>query len=236
LDDEDGNLQFTIGNANEIFNPLVPGTYGVTVEIRNLDGEIVDEREALVAISEEVNVTASVPSSLTFVINPVSSGTVNNAVITTSTVTGDQANFGIYSSADNRITAHDLIVSTNATNGYVVTTEYAGEFTSTGNVINNFTGTNAIPTSWVTPPGAGVESYFGYTTDDSTLYNSAYDRFTGSGGNKWAAFTTIPSEVAYALGPVSSEITRVGYRLELTNLHPSGVYETQVMYIATATF
>jgi len=236
LDNQDGNLQFIIGNANQIFNPLVPGTYNVTVEVYDSNGELVEEKEALIAIAEEVNVTASVPSSLTFSVEPVANGTVNNSVITTSSTTGDNANFGVFTAADDRIIAHDLIVSTNATNGYLVTTQSIGDFVSNDNIITDFTGTNDSPVSWISPPGSGIESYFGYTTDDSSLHNSSTDRFTSSGGNKWASFNNIPSEVAYSADPVSNEITRIGYRLAITNLQPAGTYETEVMYIATPTF
>ncbi|RLC96326.1 MAG: hypothetical protein DRI46_13935, partial [Chloroflexi bacterium] len=58
---------------------------------------------APLTVDKNSNVTATVPSSFTFTINPVGSGSVNGATITTSTTTGTATSFGIFSSSDDRV-------------------------------------------------------------------------------------------------------------------------------------
>jgi hypothetical protein len=181
-------------------------------------------------------VTASVPSSLTFDINPVASGSVNGATIDTPTAS-ILVDFGTFTSEDNRIAAQDLVVTTNATNGFVVTLQATDNFDSATDTIPFFVGTNNIPTLWNSPPGSGTEGYFGYTTNDATLSTNPA-RFIS---NKWAGFATSPAEVFFHNEPtdgtgVGMGITRVGYQLELTSMQSSGVYEVNVIYIATATY
>ncbi len=235
-----GIITFIITGVTPPSPPPTTGTYTFIVQWYDNNypgGSPLYVQNSKVYFYSDTTVTATVPTSFTFFINPVASGTVNSANITTSTTTGAAASFGSYTSAENRIASHDLLVSTNSTNGYVVTTQYSGAFQSSGSdILDNFTGSNTTPTTWATPPGSGTEAYFGYTTNDSSLLSSATDRFTSSGGNKWAAFTTTPNEVAYSAIPITNETTRVGYRLEITNLQPAGIYSTNVMYIATPTF
>ncbi len=239
ISSEDGEITFIIGGLNQPGNPPTEGPYSYILEWyeeNNAGGSPLYIQDGKVHINTGTTVSASVPTAFSFIIDPVGTGTVNGANITTSTTTGNTANFGTFTSADDRIAAHDLIVSTNSTSGYIITTQYSGLFSSATDNMNNFTGSNTAPTTWTTPPGSGVESYFAYTTNDSSLLNSSTDRFTSSGGNKWASFATTPSEVSYSNTAVIDETTRVGYRLEITNLQPAGIYSTNVMYIATPTF
>ncbi|MFZ5391911.1 MAG: LamG-like jellyroll fold domain-containing protein [Patescibacteria group bacterium] len=234
LDGDNSDLQFIIGNANKIINPFTAGTYHVTLEVRDEAGEVIETLEAMIAISEEVNVTASIPSILTFSINPVDSGeAVNNNITNQPTLTSDSVNFGVFQAADDRIAAHDLNVSTNAANGYIVTTQYTGAMTGNAGMMADFIGTNLNPQTWSNPTGLGVESYFGYTTTDFSLSQVPTDRFAS---NNWAAFSVIPAEVASNNQSVNEEITRIGYRLQITDKQPAGVYNTSVTYICTSIY
>lgn len=234
LDGENSDLQFIIGNANKIINPFTAGTYHVTLEVRDQAGGVIETLEAMIAISEEVNVTASIPSILTFSINPVDSGeAVNNNITNRPTLTSDSVNFGVFQAADDRIAAHDLNVSTNAANGYIVTTQYTGAMTGNAGMMADFTGTNSNPQTWSNPTGLGVESYFGYTTTDFSLSQAPTDRFAN---NNWAAFSVIPAEIASNNQSVNEEITRIGYRLQITDKQSAGVYNTSVTYICTSIY
>ncbi len=234
LSGDNSDLQFIIGNANEILNPLTAGTYNVTVEVRNQDGETIDTLEAMIAISEEINVTAAVPSSLTFTINPVASGEmINNNTTNQATLSAESVDFGIFRAAEDHIAAHDLVVSTNASGGYAVTVQYSGQMTGNTGTMTDFIGTNSDPQEWSYPSGPGVESYFGYTTNDFSLSQSIVDRFAE---NKWAAFTNTPMEVAADNQSVDGQITRIGYRLQITDKQPAGVYNTSIMYVCTSTY
>jgi len=236
LDSSDGELSFTIGGLNQAINPTSTGSYSVVYNWYsdpNGTGDPVEDGDGLVYLNHLVVVTATVPSYLTFDILPVSDGTVNGASITQSTLSSSAVDFGTYYGADDRIAAHDLSVSTNATDGYIVTVEYDQTMSSSVDQIYPFTATNDNPLSWSSPSGAGIEGYFGYTTSDQSLYTPPYDRFAN---NKWAAFSALPQEVAYASSPVSNDTTRIGYRLDITNLQAAGQYNTTITYIAVPTF
>lgn len=174
-------------------------------------------------------VTASVDPTLTFTIAGVASAqTVNGATanITTTTTT---IPFGTLSTGTNRIGAQDLTVSTNAGGGYTVTTRYTGTLANgSGGTVVDWTGSNASPTTF----SAAGTSAFGYTTNDAALGTGTANRFTSSGGNKWAAFTTSPLEVAYNSGSVS-ETTRVGYQAGISTLTPAGSYTTTIIFTVT---
>ena len=236
LDNSDGQLSFTIGALNEPTNPSSTGSFSVSYNLYDNQsgfGEPVEIGDGMVFLNHVVIVTATVPSYLTFDILPVATGTVNGATITSATTSPGAVDFGLYSDADDRIQAHDLQVSTNATDGYIITIEYDQTMTSATGTISNFPHSNSSPDVWTAPPGSGTEGYFGYTTSDNSLFTSPVDRFDS---NKWAAFDTLPQEVAYDSGPVAGQITRIGYRLDLTKFQSPGTYSTTITYIATPTF
>ena len=108
------------------------------------------------------------------------------------------------------------------------------------NNIDEFTGTNASPTTWSSPAGSAASvntGFFGYTTNDASLGTGTATRFTSSGGNKWSGTTTSPLEVAYsATGVSSAEVTRVGWQAEVNGLQPAGSYTGTVVLVATPTY
>jgi hypothetical protein len=173
-------------------------------------------------------VSATVDPSLTFTVNAVASGTVNEATVNITT-TATTIPFGSVTSASNKIGAQDLTVGTNAAGGYTITTKYTGILTNAAsNTIDDFTGTNSAPATFFV---SGTEA-FGYTTQDASLGTGTATRFTSSGGNKWAKFTTSPLEVVYSAA-AASETTRVGFQVGVAATTEAGTYTTTVVYTAT---
>lgn len=237
LSNEDGQITLIINNL-QTRNPGSIGTYFVTYNIFNNPsgiGASVEEGDGAISINNEVVVTATVPSYLGFDILPVSTGEiVNGSTINVATNSSDNIDFGTLFGSENKIAAHDLRVSTNATGGYGITIEFDNSMAGAGgNFITDFIGTNQNPLSWLTPPGSGVYSYFGYTTSEDNLSVSPYDRFTG---NKWSGPERFPHEIAHFNDPSLDRITRIGYQLEITELQPADVYSTNVSYICTPTY
>jgi len=191
-----------------------------------------DTGVAAFAIISGISVTATVAETLTFSIAAVGSGsgeTVNGATTNVTTTTTGVA-FGELSTGSNKIGAHDLTVSTNATGGYTTTVAYTQKLRiDVSNDIDDHSGTNAAPTTF---SGAGTEA-FGYTTEDSSLGTGTADRFTSAGGNKWAGFSTTPYEVAYSSAPVSSQTIRTGYQVGISGTTTAGDYSTTVIYVCT---
>ncbi|MBU0648056.1 hypothetical protein KJ855_02650 [Patescibacteria group bacterium] len=184
-------------------------------------------------LDETLVVTATVPSTLTFTVAGVSAGVVcanagGNASVTS---TGSTMPFGTYGGAQTKIVCQTLTVSTNATDGYVITVEQNQDLTSGGSdTMKTFSGTYAIPTIWASPPGSGTESYFGFTTDDTDYSDFQVSKYGSFGGNN------TPYNIAMETEPVADEVNVVSYQLEVTVLQETGVYTNNIMYIATAVF
>jgi hypothetical protein len=176
-------------------------------------------------------VTATVDPTLVFTIAAVNSGTSVNGSNTTVTTTDGTIPFGTLGIGTAAVAAHAASVQTNADGGYTVTVRYTGQLASPGHNFTDHTGTNAAPTTF-----AAAEA-FGYTTTDSTLSGTA-DRFTSSGGNKYAGFSaSTPGEVGYNSGPNSSADTfNIGYKVLATASTPFGAYQTTVVIVATPTY
>lgn len=196
---------------------------------------------AAILTTTSIAVTATVDSTFTFTVAGVTSGGTVNGATTDVTTTENTIPFGTLNTADPQIAAHDLTVVTNASNGYSITVKGLTNpvLVSGSNNIDEFSGTNASPTTWSSPAGVAANTntgYFGYTTNDATLGTGTADRFTSSGGNKWSGTTTSPLEVAYSAAAVTTETTRVGWQAEINSLQPFGSYAGTVILVATPTY
>ncbi len=177
-------------------------------------------------------VSLTVDPSLTFTVTGVSSGGTVNGATTNITTTATTVPFArVVNSSTNAIGEQVLTVATNASSGYTVYARYTAKPTSGSNDIDDHTGSNATPSTFT---AAGTES-FGYTTSDSTLAGTA-DRFTSSGGNKWAAFTTSNAEVMYGAAAAASTTADFGYQVGISGATPAGTYTTTVILTATALY
>jgi hypothetical protein len=229
-----------------ITNPTTADTtyYARITTYSDTGTTVIDTATVAFAIltSTSIAVTASVDPTLTFTVAAVNSGTVNGATINVTTSTAILIPFGTLSSGSTKIAAHDLSVTTNATNGYTVTVKAAADppLSDVNENIDKFTGTNASPSTWSSPAGTAKSvntGFFGYTTNDTALGTGTTDRFTSAGGNKWAGPTTSALEVAYSsVGVSSAETTRVGWQAEVNGLQPPGSYSGTVVLVATPTY
>lgn len=195
-----------------------------------------------------IAVSASIDPSLTFSIAGVASGGSFNGgsgnINVTSTAT--TIPYGTLTAATPKIAAHDVTVSTNAGNGYTVTASTSANIqagnppliSGATNNIDPFTGSNASPATWSSPNGSTVNTntgFFGYSTEDATLCTGTANRFT-SGGAKWAGTSTTGGELICSTAGVSSEITRVGWEVEVNAIQAAGAYSGTVILVATPTY
>ncbi|MCL5433098.1 MAG: hypothetical protein M1524_03210 [Patescibacteria group bacterium] len=192
----------------------------------------VDSVVAAFSIKAGQALSVTVDPSLTFAINGVaSSQSVNGSTTTAATVTdANTIPLGNVNSTTNAIAAHDLVVTTNAQNGYTVYASYSGTLTDPStNTIADWTGTNGAPSTF----SAAGTSAFGYTTESTTLSGTG-GRFSGG---KWAKFETWGYEVARsATKPSAPETTRVGYQVGVSGTQASGTYTTTIIFVATPTY
>lgn len=205
---------------------------------------VIDYAQAAFATltSTSIAVSATVDPTFTFAVAAVSSGGSVNGATTNITTTANTIPYATLVDGTPKIGAHDVTVTTNAPNGYTVTAKALATppLTDASQNIDAFTGSNATPTTWSAPAGtaASVNSgFFGYTSNDATLGTGTADRFTATGGNKWAGTTTSPLEVAYTAGPIGSgETTRVGWQAEVNENMPPGSFTGTVILVATPTY
>jgi hypothetical protein len=219
-------------------------TFFVRIETKDAGLAVIDNVSVASAVltTTSISVSASIGAAFTFTVAAVSSGSVNGRTIDIVT-TQNAIPFGAMVNGDVQVGAHDLTVSTNATNGYSVTVKTLDDppLADMSNNIDNFTGTNSSPVTWSAPTSATANSntgYFGYTTEDSSLSAAAADRFTSSGGNKWSGFTTTPAEVIYRANSTvgAGETTRLGWIAEVNSNQPAGEYRGTVILVATPTY
>ena len=230
----------TAGGAGDtqIVNPAATTSYAI-----DLGGTMPDSGQVRVAIVDQVVVSASVDTSLTFAVTGVNTGaTVNGSPTTTvATSTATTLPFGTLPVGTSRTLAHDLTVSTNAAQGYTVTVEQTGDLQSTtGATIDGFTnGTDIItPTAWVGPSAliANPDTYghWGITSDDTNTTARGGNEFTS---NTWVSGSTTPIAIMGHGGPALATTTRVGYQIEISALQEAGDdYTTTLRYIVTPTF
>jgi len=224
---------------SQITNPASAGSYEIT-----LGGTMQDSGATRVAIIDDVVVTASVDTTFTFTIGGVATGTAINggATSTTGSSTATSIPFGNLVNASTSVMAQTLAITTNATNGFVVTVEQSQNLqSSTGADIDGFINgayTNT-PTAWTPPTSVlGTESTYGHwgLTSEDDLNSTEF------GSDLWVAASTTPRQIFHHNGPAdgvtaNSGSTRIGYQAQIGNLQEAGDdYTTTLTYIATPTF
>lgn len=237
-----------------VTNPSTAGGYKIRVYTREdaatTNAEI-ENGTAMVAIVDEVVVTATVDAILTFQIIGMSSSTatdnlVNGVALTSSgSSTYNTIPFGVLDVNSSSTIAQGLQVTTNAFYGYTVTVQQDQDLTANnGADIDAFVEGTAATTAqaWQSPAGtiAGGENtygHFGFTSEDQNL--SGGDDF---GASLYQGFDgTTPVEVMYNNGPADGATddvgyTEVAYTIEISALQEAGDYTNTLTYICTPTY
>jgi hypothetical protein len=232
--------------ANQITNPSATSSYPIDIAGGTVS-PIQDSGQVRVAIIDEVTVSASVDTSLTFSVAGVDAGSTVNSSPTTTVATTSPTTlpFGTLTVDSSETLAHDLTVGTNALNGYSVTVSLSGPLQSTlGGVIDSFAdgADTAIPTGWAAPTADinDVKTYghWGITSEDATT-----SRSNEFGSDQWAGIaTSSPTVIMGHTGPADEATqgigsARIGYQVEISALQEAGDdYSTTLRYIATPTF
>ncbi len=243
-----------------IDNPSAVGSKTVTIKSNSADsngnsevpstGTDVDEAEIRVAFVDDVTVTATVGSTLTFVISPVASSQSIKGLSTTVSSTTTTIPFLTLTVDTPAIAAQTLSVITNADDGYTVTLEQTQNLTSAGGAdidclddgsCLNASGTYAV---WSSPAATlGSEAtygHFGFTTEDNTLGGGCTDDEFST--NKWGGLSGSTSdEVMCHDGPADGStedegLVKVGFQVEVSALQEAGDYTNALTYICTPTY
>lgn len=230
------------GGVNQITNP-VAGSYEIDVTAGSED-----TGETRVAIVENVTVTATVDTIFTFTVNGVAQGTlVNTADTTGGPTTATTIPFGELTADTASTAAQNLEVSTNASNGFVVTVAADQQLTSAnGADIDGFADGDfdTVPAAWAAPgatPGLENEAgHWGLSSADDTLTAGLSDLYNG--GDDFVSASSTPVEVFRHDGPTDGSTagegtTNVIYKIEVTALQEAADdYTATLTYVATPVF
>ena len=233
-----GTKSVTFTN-NHVTNPSSPGSYKIIV-----GGTQADSGQTLVAIINQVTVSASVATSLSFNITGLSSGSTVNGETTSTSTSASAIAFGTLASGTPIIGGQELTVTTNAGNGFVVTVQEDQNLTSSaGSQIYTFKdgGGTSLPIAWASPTSivgnALTYGHIGLTSDDSDL-NAG--EFTGT---KYVGNFATTSRVIFSNSGAADGVTqnigkaRVAYKIQISALQAAASdYSNHFTYICTATF
>lgn len=205
----------TYDGTNSI-NPTTPGSY--TAAISGAFGDAGDITNNILT-SNQVDITATVPQSLTFSISDtsISFGTLSAVAprYASGTASGDTS----------EVEAHNIIVGTNASNGYTMTVG-GSTLTYGGNTINAIGAAN-------TAIATGTEQ-FGLRLTASGGSGTVAVPYAASG----FAFDTgaFPDQIASASGATTNTTYSARYLANITASTEAGIYTGAVTYVATANF
>jgi len=230
--------------TNQITNPSV-GSYEITLSVG-----AADTGATRVVIVPVVTVSAQVDTIFNFTVTGVNADLIVNGDTTTSTSTPTTIPFGVLADGIAKTAAQDLQVSTNASNGFVVTVITDQQLTSaTGADIDGFVegSFTTTPTLWDSPVVVlGSERTYGHwgiTTNDDTISASLSDLFqVQATGRLYVSASSTPVEVFRHSGPTNGStqgigLTRVGYTAEISALQEAGDdYTATLTYVATPVF
>jgi hypothetical protein len=238
------NATFGGNGVDRITNPATTTSYEIKVEV----GDGGDTGATRVFIIDEVLVSATVETIFTFEVTGVADGLDLGGILTDVQTTATSVPFGVLDDTGAVAAAQDLVVSTNAASGFVVTVQVDQQLTSnSGAIIHAFDNGSYLDLDnadvWAEPQGLIAASttwgHWGLTSTDPSVTSGLVDAY-GSGDNYVAASTT-PVEVFRHDGPangttVGTGTTRVGYRAEVSALQPAGEYTATLTYVATPVF
>jgi hypothetical protein len=174
-------------------------------------------------------------ATLIFSIGGLPAGTTTEGVVTAISTTASGIVFGSLANDTEINAAHRLSISTNAVSGYrIYVFSRQGLLNETSAEIAPVLGTNATPLSWGSGCLVSVEGCFGYHTGQDILSSGTTTRFAPD--DTYARFTSSPEEVAYAPSSVQDRTTDVVYRIQKRTTQESGLYTTDLVYLAVPTF
>jgi len=240
------STQIIIGNHD---NATTTASYKFYLRQYDSSDVLKSQVEFLVAILDDVVMTANVSATLSFSVTGTSTGQFVNGVECDKTTTATSTDFGTLSTIASTTVCQQLQVNTNASYGYIVTVEQDQEMTSDGgDNINSFrdseTGAGSTtPATWISPAGIldddNTYGHMGLTSNDADLQDFTYNDFRNSLYVGLVGAT--PLVIMHHDGPTNNftqdkGLAAVAYTAEIDVLQQAGDYESQITYICTAQY
>ena len=238
-----------------VTNPTTAADIAIPIYHYNSGGTAKERVTVYISIIEDILMTATVESSLTFNIIGTSTAGVVGGVPCSNTSTATNTPFGTLTVGATSTVCQTLTVVTNAQDGYTVTVEQDHELLSdSGADINSFkdsvtgSGSSTVAQAWTSPLNA-LDAYhtyghMGLFSDDSDLEDDSgldFDDDAGTPGTYFAGLSsTTPMLVLAHDGPTgdtqNSGRANILYQVEIGSLQEAGDYQSTLTYICTPTF
>lgn len=244
------NRSFVGGN---ITNPTSANTYFARINTYSNTGctTAVDDGVTAFAIISGISVTATVAETLNFAIAGTAGANCAYGTDSTITTTATQVPFGELSATTFYRGCSRLTVTTNAGAGYSMTSQEDTSLKTASNVTiadtacdgGSCTATVSSAANWTNTAIAG----FGYTCAGARC-NSAFSSATGFVQYSCMGSTTTcepdPASgdgtpqvfASYTAGAVSSDLTTVVSRVNISGTQAAGSYSNTVIFVATPTY
>jgi len=238
------------GGDAQITNPATTGSKAVTAKTYSAANATLDEGYTFVAIVNGVTLNAVVAASFTFVIDALLTGEAVDSYVITSSSEDSYVGFGTLTAGTPVTMGSSLSVSSNATNGFVVTVQQNHNMlASSGADIDCFSNgvcTGQTSAAYTAPTGTiGNELTYGHmglTTEDSATISATASVGAGGTDGYFIGMVTGTPYTIWSYGGAADGVTQdighidVGYRVAITALQEAGRYQSRLMYIATPTF
>ncbi len=247
------SLSMTIGSTTKLLNPApasghtegTADTYSVIIDNLDSDDVAVDSTTVKVAAIESVRVSATVEPTIDFSIAGLSVGTTACGVATDVTTTATTVPLGSLSIGSFTNAAQQLEVSTNADNGYVVTTIENDQLSRVDDSTveipdtpgDTSTATYAVSDEWSSTSTKG----FGFSLQNIDAASVAfyYNESTRTFSARQFAATTdseSPQTIFSSTTVADGEDVYACYRAIVGATQEAGNYWNVITYRATATF
>jgi hypothetical protein len=215
LSGQDGLWDFSLKDNG------APANTTYCLRVVKSDGSLLDTYSVIPQIT---TASSAQTPTLTF---SISDNTIGFGTLSASAprfATGDGAG------SASEVSAHTISVSTNATDGYVITID-GTTLTYGSNTINPIGGTATNVST-----GAGTEQFGIRLTLSSGTGGSVTSPYNGS--SNFYAFDTanFPDQIASGLGDGTTDTYSVFYAANISNQTEAGNYTAVITYIATGTF
>ena len=242
--------------ANQINNPAKVNSDAGIADIHDVTitfaGNSTNSGSALVAVIAGVTVSVSVDESLTFTLSGVaSSSCTQGGTATAVTTTSSTVPFGAsgLSSETFYKGCHDVIVGTNASQGYTVSVQenrslLSGTDTIDDTLCDAGDCTEVIAAGTTTAWATATNNGFGYTCsgsqcDAAFATATEFNQFPCTGADAvcdaGTGAETATTPISHATS-TSAQTNRIVYKLSFDTVQPAGDYSNTITYIATPTF
>jgi hypothetical protein len=238
------------GGVHQIVNPNPSTAAGVGTSYPIIITTPSNAGTTRVAIIDQVTMTASVDTTLTFTIQGVASSTTINGVSTFASSTATSMAFGTLSPNVPKVLGQKLTVTTNAANGFGVTVvQDQNMLSASGADIDLFVNGDATttPIAWQAPSAnitnENTWGHYGITSDDATL--STGDPFGATSSLAYFSghfASSTPLEVFYHNGPAYGSVAGkstadIAVKIEISDLQEAANdYSNTLTYVCTPIF